>query len=62
NWLSGDVLQQQRQYWQQTLAGAPSLLTLPSDRPRPAQQDYSGKLLGLVLDADLTRGLKALSQ
>ncbi|WP_230081971.1 non-ribosomal peptide synthetase, partial [Pseudomonas syringae] len=62
NWLSGDVLQQQRQYWQQTLAGAPALLTLPSDRPRPAQQDYSGQLLGLVLDADLTRGLKALSQ
>ncbi|MEE4149196.1 syringopeptin non-ribosomal peptide synthetase SypC, partial [Pseudomonas viridiflava] len=62
NWLSGDVLQQQRQYWQQTLAGAPALLTLPSDRPRPTQQDYSGQLLGLVLDADLTRGLKALSQ
>ncbi|MCF5295443.1 amino acid adenylation domain-containing protein, partial [Pseudomonas syringae] len=62
NWLSGDVLQQQRQYWQQTLAGAPALLTLPTDRPRPAQQDYSGQLLGLVLDADLTRGLKALSQ
>ncbi|GAB0072626.1 hypothetical protein IBA8403_32190 [Pseudomonas syringae] len=38
------------------------MLTLPSDRPRPAQQDYSGQLLGLVLDADLTRGLKALSQ
>ncbi|WP_010446091.1 condensation domain-containing protein, partial [Pseudomonas asplenii] len=35
SWLSGDVLQQQRQHWQQTLAGAPSLLTLPTDRPRP---------------------------
>ncbi|NAO47946.1 amino acid adenylation domain-containing protein [Pseudomonas syringae] len=62
NWLSGDVLQQQRQYWQQTLGGAPALLTLPTDRPRPAQQDYSGNIRGLVLDAELTRGLKALSQ
>nr|WP_318654561.1 non-ribosomal peptide synthetase [Pseudomonas sp. MWU13-2100] len=62
NWLSGDVLQQQGQYWQQALAGAPVLLALPSDRPRPAQQDYSGHMLGLALDADLTRGLKALSQ
>nr|WP_280806652.1 non-ribosomal peptide synthetase [Pseudomonas batumici] len=62
NWLSGEVLQQQGHYWQQALAGAPVLLALPSDRPRPAQQDYSGHLLGLALDAELTRGLKALSQ
>ncbi|NWD75281.1 amino acid adenylation domain-containing protein, partial [Pseudomonas gingeri] len=62
NWLTGDVLQQQRQYWQQTLAGAPALLALPTDRPRPTQQDYSGHMVTLVLDADLTRGLKALSQ
>src|SRR5471032_806619 len=62
NWLSGEVLQQQGQYWQQALTGAPVLLALPSDRPRPAQQDYSGHLLGLALDADLTRGLKSLSQ
>jgi arthrofactin-type cyclic lipopeptide synthetase C len=34
-WLSGEVLQQQSQYWQQTLDGAPALLTLPTDRPRP---------------------------
>ncbi|WP_240337509.1 condensation domain-containing protein, partial [Pseudomonas syringae] len=62
DWLSGDVLQQQRQYWQQALAGAPALLTLPTDRPRPAQQDYSGQTLELVLDTQLTRGLKTLSQ
>ncbi|WP_029573512.1 non-ribosomal peptide synthetase, partial [Pseudomonas syringae] len=61
-WLSGDVLQQQRQYWQQALAGAPALLTLPTDRPRPAQQDYSGRTMELVLDTHLTHGLKALSQ
>ncbi|WP_017902380.1 amino acid adenylation domain-containing protein, partial [Pseudomonas asplenii] len=61
-WLDGDVLQRQGRYWQQALAGAPVLLTLPSDRPRPPQQDYSGHMVGLALDAELTRDLKALSQ
>ncbi|WP_141699581.1 non-ribosomal peptide synthetase, partial [Pseudomonas sp. BIOMIG1BDMA] len=61
-WLSGEVLQQQSQYWQQALADAPALLMLPTDRPRPARQDYSGATLTLLLDVDLTAGLKALSQ
>jgi arthrofactin-type cyclic lipopeptide synthetase C len=34
-WLSGEVLQRQSDYWQRTLAGAPALLMLPTDRPRP---------------------------
>ncbi|WP_032632426.1 non-ribosomal peptide synthetase, partial [Pseudomonas syringae] len=61
-WLSGDLLQQQSDYWQQTLADAPALLMLPTDRVRPAQQDYAGAMLPIVFDQDLTRGLKALSQ
>ncbi|WP_287816013.1 condensation domain-containing protein, partial [Pseudomonas sp.] len=61
-WLSGAVLQQQTQYWQQALAGAPALLALPTDRPRPAEQDYRGQRLELSLDASLTASLKALSQ
>ncbi|MFC6335254.1 amino acid adenylation domain-containing protein, partial [Pseudomonas karstica] len=61
-WLSGEVLQRQSNYWQQTLAGAPALLMLPTDRPRPAQQDYAGSSVGVHLDVQLTAGLKALSQ
>ncbi|WP_248750467.1 non-ribosomal peptide synthase/polyketide synthase [Pseudomonas sp. MWU15-20650] len=61
-WLSGEVLQQQSQYWQQALADAPALLMLPTDRPRPARQDYSGATLSVLLDVNLTAGLKALSQ
>ena len=49
-----------RAYWQQTLTGAPALLTLPTDRPRPAVQDYAGDVVALELDATLTAGLKAL--
>ncbi|MFC6338635.1 non-ribosomal peptide synthetase, partial [Pseudomonas karstica] len=62
NWLTGEVLHQQEVYWQQALAGAPALLTLPSDRARPAQQDYSGNAVGIALDETLTRDLKTLSQ
>jgi arthrofactin-type cyclic lipopeptide synthetase C len=61
-WLSGERLQQQSAYWQQALAGAPALLSVPSDRPRPAQQDYTGGSVELRLDADLSLELKALSR
>ncbi|MDQ0704433.1 amino acid adenylation domain-containing protein [Pseudomonas sp. W3I7] len=61
-WLSGEVLQRQSTYWQQALAGAPALLTLPTDRPRPVQQDYAGSSVEVRLDERLTAGLKALSQ
>ena len=61
-WLSGEVLQRQSDYWQQTLDGAPALLTLPTDRPRPAQQDYTGGNVDVLLDERLSMALKALSQ
>ncbi|MGV7211556.1 non-ribosomal peptide synthase/polyketide synthase [Oxalobacteraceae bacterium A2-2] len=52
----------QGEYWKRTLSGAPALLELPSDRVRPARQDYAGGSLPCVLDAGLTASLKALSQ
>ncbi|QHD06666.1 non-ribosomal peptide synthetase [Pseudomonas sp. R76] len=61
-WLSGEVLQRQSSYWQTALAGAPALLALSTDRPRPAQQDYAGSSVEVRLDERLTAGLKALSQ
>ena len=61
-WLAGDRLQQQAAYWKSTLSGAPALLELPADHPRPFQQDYRGDSVGLVLDRDLTAALKQLSR
>ncbi|HEX9939135.1 MAG TPA: amino acid adenylation domain-containing protein, partial [Longimicrobium sp.] len=61
-WVEGDILRQQAEYWTATLAGAPELLELPADRPRPAQVDHAGAQLGVVLDEELTAGLKALAR
>jgi amino acid adenylation domain-containing protein len=61
-WLQGDVLHAQSAFWKEQLTGAPALLELPSDRPRPAQQSYAGASVALTLDAPLTAGLKALGQ
>ncbi|EGH09040.1 non-ribosomal peptide synthetase SyfB, partial [Pseudomonas amygdali pv. morsprunorum str. M302280] len=62
SWMSGERLQHQAAYWRQTLDGAPTLLTLPTDRPRPAQQDFAGASLAVRLDGQLTAGLRALAQ
>ncbi|HYH79200.1 MAG TPA: amino acid adenylation domain-containing protein, partial [Longimicrobium sp.] len=61
-WVSGDVLQQQAEYWTATLSGAPELLALPADHPRPAQQDFAGATVEVALDEALTAGLKALGR
>lgn len=49
-------------YWQQQLAGAPPLLELPTDRPRPPVQSFRGGTEFFWLDAQLTQQLKAFSQ
>ena len=46
----------------ETLAGAPELLELPTDHPRPARQDFAGASLKVELDEALTAALKTLSQ
>jgi amino acid adenylation domain-containing protein len=61
-WLSEEVLSRQGEYWKRALAGAPSLLELPTDRARPAQQDLRGMDIPVILDEDLTLGLKDLSR
>ncbi|MDQ3039324.1 MAG: amino acid adenylation domain-containing protein, partial [Pseudomonadota bacterium] len=61
-WLKDAVLLEQVTYWKQALTGAPAVLTLPMDRPRPTQQSYAGGQVPLRLDAALTQRLRVLSR
>ncbi|MEQ1514762.1 MAG: amino acid adenylation domain-containing protein [Lysobacteraceae bacterium] len=61
-WLEEGKLAQQSAYWQRALEGAPSLLELPTDRLRPARQDFAGDALSVRLDAALASQLKTLSR
>ncbi|KAB1159166.1 non-ribosomal peptide synthetase, partial [Micromonospora sp. AMSO12t] len=41
-WLTDGTLQRQETHWRHTLADAPTLLELPTDRPRPTEQNHHG--------------------
>jgi hypothetical protein len=59
-WLAEEKLQRQANYWKDRLGGAPALLDLPTDRPRPAQQDHAGDLIECALAPELVQRLRAL--
>ncbi|HSE19640.1 MAG TPA: amino acid adenylation domain-containing protein [Pyrinomonadaceae bacterium] len=61
-WLQGERLEEQLSYWRTQLAGAPPLLDLPTDRPRPLVQSDSGAYEALLLSESLTRSLNELSR
>ncbi|HTU46962.1 MAG TPA: amino acid adenylation domain-containing protein [Bryobacteraceae bacterium] len=61
-WLNGEVLTRQLSIWRRMLAGAPPLLQLPSDRPRPPSQAFHGGLYGRILDPELIAPLRELSR
>src|SRR6185312_6513217 len=57
-WLSGAVLEEQLAWWFGQLAGAPPVLELPLDRPRPAVQSYRGSHEHLALGSELEERLE----
>ncbi|MCB1057233.1 MAG: amino acid adenylation domain-containing protein, partial [Acidobacteria bacterium] len=57
----GGLLESQLTYWVDRFAGAPPLISLPTDRPRPAVQTFRGGRVTLVLPNSLTDRLKALT-
>ena len=61
-WLQGEVLEKQLNYWRKQLLGAPSVLELPTDWPRPAVQTVHGKALSHTLPKPLSEALKELSR
>ncbi|NJK48665.1 amino acid adenylation domain-containing protein [Candidatus Gracilibacteria bacterium] len=61
-WLTREVLDDRLKYWKQKLASAPTILELPTDRPRPPVQSFRGSTQQFQLDPQLTEQLKSLSQ
>ncbi|HEX9669920.1 MAG TPA: amino acid adenylation domain-containing protein, partial [Thermoanaerobaculia bacterium] len=61
-WLTGETLATQLAYWREALAGAPAVLELPADRPRPAVQTFRGGTLPFRLPPELTAALHALAR
>lgn len=49
-------------YWKDHLAGAPPVIDLPTDRPRPAVQSFNGANHGFQLDEELTEAVVGLSK
>ncbi|HEU0298032.1 MAG TPA: amino acid adenylation domain-containing protein, partial [Longimicrobium sp.] len=49
-------------WWKKTLDGAPAVLELPADRPRPAVQSHRGRRLRVVLPHALAEGVRELAR
>ncbi|HYN21157.1 MAG TPA: condensation domain-containing protein, partial [Thermoanaerobaculia bacterium] len=62
SWLQGEFLESEVSYWRGQLAGLPSLLELPTDRPRPAVQSFRGTIRSVSLPGELTRQARFLSR
>ncbi|MEC4088105.1 non-ribosomal peptide synthetase [Pseudoalteromonas rubra] len=61
NWLQGDVLQQQLDYWQTQLSDAPGVHGIPLDYPRPAEKSYEGAMVSGKASAQLAAQLSDMA-
>jgi amino acid adenylation domain-containing protein len=60
--LSGSSLEKQLEYWRSELTGAPSLIKLPTDRPRPAIRSFSGARFSFSIAGEIADKLKRLAR
>jgi amino acid adenylation domain-containing protein len=61
-YMSGEVLSKEIEHWKNTLAGAQTLLELPTDHPRPPAQTWHGASKAITLDSATLAKLKSLAQ
>ncbi|MFW0795581.1 amino acid adenylation domain-containing protein [Gordonia sp. CPCC 205515] len=54
--------QAQLDYWRSRLSGAPELITLSADRPRPKAPSYTGGLVEFEVPAELVRALVSVAR
>jgi amino acid adenylation domain-containing protein len=60
--LDGAALEPELAYWRERLAGAPWVLELPTDRPRPPVPTHRGARLAISVPPALAGALKALGR
>src|SRR5215204_983386 len=60
SWLTGKVFEVQLDYWKKQLEGAPPILEVPTDRPRPSIQSFRGSLEHFTVAEDVVRELREL--
>jgi hypothetical protein len=56
------AIEQHLTYWRNRLAGAPTVLELPTDQPRPAVQTHNGAVRRFLINERLASAIKALSR
>jgi amino acid adenylation domain-containing protein len=61
-WLTGEVLDGQLAFWRRRLEGAPAVLPLATDRPRPPIHASRGAERIFPIAADLAEALRALAR
>ncbi|HEX4783494.1 MAG TPA: amino acid adenylation domain-containing protein [Candidatus Sulfotelmatobacter sp.] len=61
-YMSGEVLQKEIEFWRNTLAGAQTLLDLPTDHSRPPMQTWHGARKEITFSARALAQLKALAR
>ncbi len=61
-WMKGEVLENQIAFWKRELSGAPGVLEVPTDKPRPVTQSFRGAVEPLHIPVELLERLKALGR
>nr|ALT22102.1 nonribosomal peptide synthetase [Anabaena sp. XPORK13A] len=61
-WLTEEILAEQIKYWQEHLKNSPSLLQLPTDKPRPSIMTFNGKSQQLIINEEIREKLQLLSR
>ena len=61
-YITGEVLAKQVKYWKNKLAGAQTILDLPTDRPRPTTHSWHGATEELIFDSQVLAALKEFAQ
>ena len=60
-WLESPEYQRSIDFWKEKLKGAPTLLDLPTDRPRPATPSYRGALHRVKIPSQILERLRKIA-